>query len=132
MEMAESGPMPGSTPIRLPTNTPTNDQMKLCGSNATPKPCHKAARDCPIMRHPHVNNGNCTCNAHQNTTTQTIDIATASSSAFNHELSRSPSAEINTTAKVAGRRPPYFPSTTNATTLPRMQNQPRHSNDSFS
>src|SRR5450755_1880401 len=45
MEMAESAPMPGSTPIRLPISTPKNDHIRLCGWSATPKPYHKPSRD---------------------------------------------------------------------------------------
>src|ERR1022692_953704 len=45
MEMAESAPMPGSTPMRLPISTPKNDHIRLCGCSATPKPYHKPSRD---------------------------------------------------------------------------------------
>ena len=38
IEMVASGPMPGSTPTMLPTSTPTKQNIRLCGSSATPKP----------------------------------------------------------------------------------------------
>src|SRR5580693_5537429 len=49
MAIAESAPMPGRTPIRLPTSTPKNDHIRLCGCRATLKPYHRSARDWPIM-----------------------------------------------------------------------------------
>ncbi len=42
IEMAESAPMPGSTPMRLPISTPKNDHMRLCGCSATPKPYQRS------------------------------------------------------------------------------------------
>ena len=38
IEMEVSAPVPGSTPIKLPSTTPTKHHMRLCGSNASPKP----------------------------------------------------------------------------------------------
>ena len=38
MEMVATGPIPGSTPTRLPTSTPRKQYIRLCGSSATPKP----------------------------------------------------------------------------------------------
>src|SRR5665213_311157 len=128
--MADSAPMPGSTPIRLPTSTPKNDQTRLCGSSAMPKPYHRSTSDWCMAHRPQLNSGNCNCSAHQNTTTHTTTMASASTVALFHVFWRSPSAEMNTTAKVAGSRPPYTPSTTNATMLAPTQNQPRHSGGS--
>ncbi len=38
IEIVDSGPMPGSTPMRLPTSTPNTDHIRLSGCSATPKP----------------------------------------------------------------------------------------------
>src|SRR5712672_1409506 len=47
MEMADSTPMPGSTPTRLPISTPAKHHMTLCRSRATLKPCARSAR--PVL-----------------------------------------------------------------------------------
>ena len=54
-------------------------------------------------------------------------ITVASSADCATLLPRSPRAPMKTEAKVAGTRPPWPPSTTNETTPPRTQSQPRHS-----
>jgi hypothetical protein len=36
--MVATGPMPGSTPIRVPSSTPISAYSKWMGVNATPKP----------------------------------------------------------------------------------------------
>ena len=36
--MVASGPMPGSTPISVPTSTPMKQYIRFCSENATPKP----------------------------------------------------------------------------------------------
>jgi hypothetical protein len=36
--MVASGPMPGSTPIRVPTETPIVQYSRFCQVRATPKP----------------------------------------------------------------------------------------------
>src|SRR6476660_3799610 len=41
IEMPASGPMPGSTPTRVPTRQPRNAYQRLDGSNATEKPCNR-------------------------------------------------------------------------------------------
>src|SRR6185312_653927 len=46
IEMAESAPIPGSTPMRLPTSTPKNDHIRLCGCSATPKPYQRSWSAC--------------------------------------------------------------------------------------
>src|ERR1700761_6195620 len=38
IEIVDSGPMPGSTPMRLPTSTPNTHHIRLSGCSATPKP----------------------------------------------------------------------------------------------
>src|SRR5918996_636311 len=42
-EMVRAGPMPGRTPIAVPSVAPTNAQRRLIGCAATPKPCPRAA-----------------------------------------------------------------------------------------
>src|SRR6185503_6484147 len=44
MEMPASGPMPGSTPTRVPTRQPRNAYQALLGSSATEKPCARLIR----------------------------------------------------------------------------------------
>src|SRR5476651_1394969 len=44
MEIAESTPMPGSTPTRLPISTPAKHHITLCSARATLKPCMRSAR----------------------------------------------------------------------------------------
>ena len=36
--MADTGPIPGNTPTRVPISTPRKQYSKLIGSSATPKP----------------------------------------------------------------------------------------------
>src|SRR3990167_9462838 len=43
MAMVAAGPMPGSTPIKVPSRHPTNAYKRLIGVNATPKPSAKFA-----------------------------------------------------------------------------------------
>ncbi|CUK05541.1 Uncharacterised protein [Achromobacter sp. 2789STDY5608615] len=43
--MADSAPMPGNTPMRLPTSTPKNDHIRLWSWNATPKPYQRSVKD---------------------------------------------------------------------------------------
>src|SRR5659263_577143 len=43
MAMVATGPMPGSTPIIVPNNTPMVAYSKLMGVKATPKPSDKFA-----------------------------------------------------------------------------------------
>src|SRR6478735_159883 len=38
-DIAEIGPMPGSTPTSVPMKTPMKQYSRLIGSRATPKPC---------------------------------------------------------------------------------------------
>ena len=57
-------------------------------------------------------------------------MAAESTSACFHVLSRSASAEMNTMANVAGMRPVYSASSTNATMLAQIRNQARHSGGS--
>src|SRR6478736_5503007 len=38
-DIAEIGPMPGSTPTSVPMKTPMKQYSRLIGSSATPKPC---------------------------------------------------------------------------------------------
>src|SRR5215210_7231985 len=38
-DIAEIGPMPGSTPTSVPIKTPTKQYSRLIGCSATPKPC---------------------------------------------------------------------------------------------
>src|SRR6187455_235294 len=38
-DIAEIGPMPGSTPTSVPMNTPMKQKSRLIGISATPKPC---------------------------------------------------------------------------------------------
>src|SRR5471032_2101409 len=52
IEIVDSGPMPGSTPIRLPTSTPNTDHIRLSHCSATPKPIHKLIRLSCIARFP--------------------------------------------------------------------------------
>src|SRR5215475_5076574 len=42
--MPESGPMPGSTPTRVPTRQPRNAYHTLSGWSATAKPCRRLAK----------------------------------------------------------------------------------------
>src|SRR3712207_4729769 len=37
--MVSAGPMPGSTPMAVPSAAPTKAQNRLMGCSATPKPC---------------------------------------------------------------------------------------------
>src|SRR5947209_66263 len=43
-DIAEIGPMPGSTPTRVPMNTPIKQYRILTGSSAMPKPCMTLTR----------------------------------------------------------------------------------------
>ena len=43
MAMVASEPMPGSTPIRVPTSAPIRHRNMLVGVNATPMPSHRFA-----------------------------------------------------------------------------------------
>ena len=38
-DIAEIGPMPGSTPTSVPMKTPMKQYSRLTGSSAMPKPC---------------------------------------------------------------------------------------------
>src|SRR6476620_2535190 len=38
-DIAEIGPMPGSTPTSVPMNTPMKQYNRLIGNSAMPKPC---------------------------------------------------------------------------------------------
>src|SRR4051794_33590629 len=38
-DIAEMGPMPGSTPTRVPMKTPMKQYSRLIGKSAMPKPC---------------------------------------------------------------------------------------------
>src|SRR5882757_5760000 len=38
-DIAEIGPIPGSTPTSVPMKTPMKQYSRLIGSSATPKPC---------------------------------------------------------------------------------------------
>ena len=49
IDMVATGPMPGSTPTRLPTSTPRKQYIRLCGSSATPKPYQRSCSAVPIM-----------------------------------------------------------------------------------
>ncbi|MCY1463123.1 hypothetical protein D9M71_809760 [compost metagenome] len=105
--MADRAPMPGSTPMRLPTSTPKNDHMRLCHWKATPKPYQRSIKDWEIMvLQPQRNSGNCNCSAHQKTTTAIAAMAIDSRNACLIVFLRSPSAEMNTMANMAGSRPP--------------------------
>src|SRR5438270_11645618 len=42
--MVASGPMPGSTPIRVPTSAPIRHSPRLIGVTATPKPNQRFAK----------------------------------------------------------------------------------------
>src|SRR5213075_911878 len=42
--MVASGPMPGSTPIRVPTSAPIRQSPRLVGVTATPKPNQRFAK----------------------------------------------------------------------------------------
>src|SRR5664280_2964109 len=44
IEMPDSGPMPGSTPTRVPTTQPRNAYQRLSGWKAMAKPCAKLIR----------------------------------------------------------------------------------------
>src|SRR4051812_46623692 len=44
MEMVVIAPIPGRTPIKLPTSTPKTDHIRLLGWKATPKPYHRSIR----------------------------------------------------------------------------------------
>src|SRR6267378_4342325 len=52
IEIAVRAPMPGRTPMRLPTSTPKNDHIRLCGWSATPKPYHRSISDCVMSPSP--------------------------------------------------------------------------------
>ncbi|KAG1274938.1 hypothetical protein G6F64_015007 [Rhizopus arrhizus] len=82
MEMAASTPMPGSTPIRLPMNTPNTAHIRLSSANATENPCIRLLKI--SIDQPQRNNGNCNCSAHENTATPRIVTPTASRAALRH------------------------------------------------
>ena len=50
--MVASGPMPGSTPTMLPTSTPMKQNIRLCGSSATPKPYQRSVSAVVITGRP--------------------------------------------------------------------------------
>src|SRR5664279_3455139 len=52
IEIAVSAPMPGSTPIRLPSSTPNTDHIRWLGISATPKPYHRSCSACPTVSAP--------------------------------------------------------------------------------
>ncbi len=52
IEMVASGPMPGSTPTMLPTSTPMKQNIRLCGSSATPKPYQRSVSAVVITGRP--------------------------------------------------------------------------------
>ena len=58
IEMVASGPMPGSTPTMLPTNTPMKHHITLCGSSATPKPYQRSVSAVENIQWPNRNRGN--------------------------------------------------------------------------
>src|SRR5215211_9175025 len=43
-DIAETGPMPGSTPTSVPMNTPMKQESRFRGWSATEKPCPTLAR----------------------------------------------------------------------------------------
>src|SRR5215213_6502656 len=55
--MVASGPMPGSTPISVPTSAPIRHSPRLVGVTATPKPNQRFARmsmECPSEPRPEL------------------------------------------------------------------------------
>src|SRR5205085_8562436 len=50
IEMPDSGPMPGSTPTRVPTRQPRNAYHSMSGCSATEKPCSRLASVLSIGR----------------------------------------------------------------------------------
>src|ERR1700730_11705808 len=49
MLMPESGPMPGSTPTKVPTRQPRKAYQRLSGCRATEKPCSRLTRVVPTL-----------------------------------------------------------------------------------
>src|SRR5512137_1704178 len=52
MATVSAGPTPGSTPIAVPSVTPTKPQNRLIGASATPKPASSALSVSPIASQP--------------------------------------------------------------------------------
>src|SRR6185503_17912881 len=44
MAMVASGPMPGSTPIKVPSSAPMKQKNRFCSVAAAPKPCARLPR----------------------------------------------------------------------------------------
>src|SRR5699024_1090673 len=120
MESAANAPMPGSTPIKLPMNTPIKEYMRLLHVGAVANPKITLSKN-PMASYPHVNNGNCMRKPKWNTAIANNVTARAATKAVTTELSGSPNADTRTTTNVAGTRPPYFPSMINSTTATTTQ-----------
>src|SRR3569623_1955529 len=75
----------------------------------------------------HPKRGKCILSAQLNITTATTHIHAARANALTMEFSRSPRAEIKTSANVAGSKPAYSPRTTNAIRPTRIATDPRRS-----
>src|SRR5258708_470561 len=54
IEIVATGPMPGNTPTRLPTRTPRKQNIRLCGSSATPTPYQSSVTAVEITGSPHA------------------------------------------------------------------------------
>src|SRR5690554_2199899 len=44
--MVSAGPIPGRTPIAVPSTEPSNAHIRLVGCSATEKPCSRSSKDC--------------------------------------------------------------------------------------
>ena len=124
--MAASTPMPGSTPIRLPMNTPKAAHIRLSSAKAMENPSIRLLK-ISMADQPQRNSGNCNCSPQENTARPSSVTPADSSAALLTVCCRSPSAEMNTSASVAGTRPPNLPSAMKASSPPMMQLQPRQS-----
>ena len=105
IEIVASGPMPGSTPTMLPISTPMKHHIRFCGSSATPKPYQRSVSAVVIISTLHSNNGIGTFSTYENSATpKTVTTVARTSDPF-HVAVRSPRADTNTQAKVAGMSP---------------------------
>ena len=57
MAIVATEPMPGSTPISVPTSAPIRQNIMLIGEAATPKPSQRLARDRSWTYSPDQNRG---------------------------------------------------------------------------
>ena len=118
-----SGPMPGSTPIRVPTSTPMRQYSRFCTDSATPKPNTRLPnRSMTSIRNPQT--ADKAGRAPRRTSRPKARLSATDNSRTSTNLNCGPaSAEPKISTSSAGTKPAWLISTPNST---KRQRQDHH------